>query len=121
MRSLLLFRLRNALSFLRTYEKEKLYLNDKASNVSKDLAFTHMAVFNTFYDWGNFGVRDRDFVASCITLMPPTTVPAGNKYNVTLIYLCKKTCNHFILINISAWYVFKCKWCNGSISICAQC
>ena len=45
--------------------------------MSKDLAFTHLAVFNAVYDWGTSGQieKDKDYVASCVTLTPPDIRP----------------------------------------------
>ena len=66
---------------LRSYKKEEIFTN-KNINVSKDVAFKHMAVFEVTYNWGWGDVTVREYVASCVTLTPPNRVPAGNTYNV---------------------------------------
>ena len=65
---------------LRSYEKEELFANE-AINVSKDVAFKHMAVFEVAYHWG-WGSAVREYLASCVTLTPSDRVLAGNTYNV---------------------------------------
>ena len=65
-------------------------LNER-SNISKDLAFKHLAIFKKTYDWGTGvngnGVSERAYMASCVTLMSPSRVPAGDQYNVIDMYI----------------------------------
>ena len=75
----------------RSYLEDRIYLNDRLQlfpngtsvihvpnvNDTKDLISTHLAVIG-------------DYVASCITLVSPNRVPAGNEYHVSHYhwYLC---------------------------------
>ena len=46
------------------------------------MAFTHLAVFDTYNRFGDYGVFETDYLASCITLSLQNRVPAGKRYNV---------------------------------------
>ena len=63
-------------------------LNER-SNISKDLAFKHLAIFKKTYDWGTGvnGSSEQSYVASCVTLMSSSRVPAGDQYNVIDMYI----------------------------------
>ena len=41
-----------------------------------------MAVFPVYNRYGDFGVLEADYLATCITFEPYTKAPAGKKYNV---------------------------------------
>ena len=66
---------------IRSYNKEEISSIEN-SNVSKDIIFTHMAVFELAYDFGAIGKGVRQYLASCVTLTPPGKVTPGNIYNV---------------------------------------
>ena len=65
----------------RTYKKE-LITAKEVSNVSKDLAVTHLAIFERFINEYGHTTYTADYVASCITFMSKERVPPGVKHNV---------------------------------------
>ena len=58
---------------IRTYEKVRLYGNEK-SNTTEELAYFHPAVITT-----DFGYQ---VLASCVTFAPPDNVPPGSRHKV---------------------------------------
>ena len=72
---------------LRSYDEEKLYLN-VTSNITKALVRSHLAILQKrfSYDLGQGLKRDYEYdtVASCITFMPSSRMPIGDKNNVRL-------------------------------------
>ena len=66
---------------LRSYQEDRIYANQTNSH-NKDLVFAHFAVFTVYNRYGDLGVLEADYLATCITFEPQTKVPAGKKYSV---------------------------------------
>ena len=73
------------LPLYRTYQKELISSNE-LKNASRDMVVSHLAAFERLIDYGGRTII-KDYVASCVTLMPPDRVPAGVNHNVIYVKL----------------------------------
>ena len=72
------------------------------------MIFAHMAVFPVYIRFGDFGVKEADYLATCITFEPQTKVPAGKKYNVMKIAYMMNFAYQGVIFLFSAWIVPQC-------------
>ena len=65
------------------FRKEVIRRNE-TTNASKDLVFSHLAVFEKSIRVGDDDY-DFDYVASCVTFLSQERLPPGEKYHVKII------------------------------------
>ena len=88
---------------LRSYEEARIYPNF-TNKISKELIFTHLAVFDDYIRIGDNGVFEVDYMASCISFKSHNRVPAGKRYNVRTILNLHMICGRnigFFPFNVS--------------------